>query len=161
MIAIGELREWFDGQQWENATFNRYKTSLSLMYRLGMENGKVQSKPAELLKHNTEDDERVRFLKQFTAAKTELEYLKPYTGEESRLRAVILKHYEEHMPEFEIALHTGMRPSEQYGLERARVDLTRNFVSLPKTKTRKARHIRLNPVAVAAFKMLRKRSLNG
>ena len=69
---------------------------------------------------------------------------------------MILKHYEEHMPEFEIALHTGMRPSEQYGLEWARVDLIRNFVSLPKTKTGKARHIRLNLVAVAAFKMLRK-----
>jgi len=65
------------------------------------------------------------------------------------------------MPEFEIALHTGMMPSEQYGLDWARVDLTRNFVSLPKTKNGKARHIRLNAVAVAAFKVLRKRSLNG
>lgn len=34
-------------------------------------------------------------------------------------------------------------------------------MSLPKTKTGKARHIRLNAVAVAAFKVLQKRSLNG
>jgi len=53
-----------------------------------------------------------------------------------------------------------VRPGEQYGLEWARVDLTRNFVGLPKTKTGKARHIRLNAVAVAAFKVPRKRSLN-
>jgi integrase len=65
------------------------------------------------------------------------------------------------MPEFEITLHTGMRPSEQYGLDWSRVDLNRNSVSLPKTKTGKARHIRLNSVAVAAFKVLLKRSLTG
>ncbi len=55
--------------------------------------------------------------------------------------AVILKKYVEHLPEFEIALHTGMRPSEQYGLDWSRVDLPRNCVSLPKTKTGKPRHI--------------------
>lgn len=103
----------------------------------------------------------MRFLNQFPPAETELEYLKSYIDEESRLRAVIVKNYPEHMPEFEIALHTGMRPSEQYGLEWARVDLTRNFVTLPKTKTGKQRYIRLNAVAVAAFKTLQRRSLNG
>jgi integrase len=54
-----------------------------------------------------------------------------------------------------------MRPSEQYGLDWSKVDLSRNSVSLPKTKTGKARHIRLNAVAVAAFKVLLKRSLTG
>jgi len=131
------------------------------MYRLGTENEKVESNPAKLLKHKTEDNERVRFLNQFTPARTELEYLKPHAEEESRLRAVILRRYAEHMPEFEIALHTGLRPSEQYGLDWSRVDLARNFVSLPKTKTGKPRHVRLNAAAVAAFKVLQKRSLNG
>jgi integrase len=161
MIPIEDFRKWFSEQEWEDATYNRYKTTLSLIFRLGMENGKVKSNPAKLLKHKTEDNERVRFLNQFTPAKTELEYLLPYTDEESRLRAVILKHYASHMPEFEIALHTGMRPSEQYGLDWSRVDLNRNSVSLPKTKTGKARHVRLNAVAVAAFKVLQKRSLAG
>jgi integrase len=160
-IPIEDLRKWFGEQEWENATHNRYKTTLSLIYRLGTENGKVQSNPAKLLKHKTEDNERVRFLNQFKPAETKLEYLKSCADEESRLRAVILKSYSDHMPEFEIALHTGMRPSEQYGLDWSRVDLTRNFVSLPKTKNGKARHIRLNAVAVAAFKVLQKRSLNG
>ena len=54
-----------------------------------------------------------------------------------------------------------MRPSEQYGLDWAKVDLTRNFVSLPKTKTGKPRHIPLNVVPVAAFKVLQQRSING
>jgi len=161
LIPIDELRRWFDGQEWENATYNRYRTTLSLIYRLGMENGKVQANPAKLLKHKTEDNERVRFLNQFAPAETEVEYLKPHSDEESRLRAVILRRYPAHMPEFEIALHTGMRPSEQYGLDWSRVDLVRSFLSLPKTKNGKARHIRLNAVAMAALKTLQKRSLNG
>lgn len=160
-IPIDDLRRWFGEQKWENATHNRYKTTLSLIYRLGVENGKVQLNPAELLKHKTEDNERVRFLNQFKPAETKLEYLKPCIDEESRLRAAIMQHYSDHMPEFEIALHTGMRPSEQYGLDWTRVDLERNYVSLPKTKNGKARHIRLNAVAVAAFKVLKKRCLDG
>lgn len=52
------------------------------------ENGKVESNPAKLLKHKTEDNEPVRFLNQFTPGKkTELEYLIAFTDEESRLRA--------------------------------------------------------------------------
>lgn len=160
-IPIDDLRKWFGEQKWENATHNRYKTTLSLIFRLGVENGKVQLNPAKLLKHKTEDNERVRFLNQFKPAETKLEYLKPCLDEESRLRAVIMQHYADHIPEFEIALHTGMRPSEQYGLDWTRVDLERNYVSLQKTKNGKARHTRLNAVAVAAFKVLKKRCLNG
>ncbi len=161
MIPIEDIRRWFGEQEWRNATYNRYKTTLSLVFRLGIENGKVKCNPAKLLKHKTEDNERVRFLNQFAPEKTELEYLLRCTDEESRLRAVILKHCADHMPEFEIALHTGMRPSEQYGLNWSRIDLSRNTVSLPKTKAGKARHIRLNAVAVAAFKVLQQRSSDG
>jgi integrase len=74
---------------------------------------------------------------------------------------VIVGRYSEHVPGSEIAIHTGMRPSEQYGLHWSRVDLVRNFLSLPKTKKGKARHILLNAVAMAALKRLQKRSLNG
>jgi integrase len=160
VIPVKDFRDWFDPQEWKPGTYNRYKTTLSLIYRLGAENKKVESNPAKLIKHKTEDNERVRFLNQFTPGKTELNYLNPHADEESRLRAVILKNYAAHMPEFEIALHTGMGPSEQYGLDWVRVDLAHNFVSLPKTKTGKPRHIRLNAIAVGAFKVLQQRSPN-
>jgi integrase len=160
VIPIEDLRKWFDEQDWENGTYNRYKSTLSLTYRLGIENGKVQSNPAKLLKHKREDNGRVRFLNQFAPSRTEMEYLKACADEESRLRAVILKNYPDHMPEFEIALHTGMRPSEQYGLIWSRVDLTRKMITIPKSKNGKTRHIPLNTVALAAFKVLQQRSLN-
>ena len=160
VIPIENLRRWFDAQEWENGTYNRYKTTLSLIYRLGIENGKVQSNPARLLKHKREDNGHVRFLNQFAPKKTELEYLRAYSEEESRLRAVIFRNYPEHMPEFEIALHTGMRPSEQYGLVWTRVDLVRKLITIPKSKNGKTRHVSLNSVALAAFKALQQRSLN-
>ena len=65
----------------------------------------MQSNPAKLIRHKREDNGRVRFLNQFAPKKTEVEYLRACADEESRLRAVILKHYPEHMPEFEIAAY--------------------------------------------------------
>jgi len=103
----------------------------------------------------------VRFLNQFLPEKTDVDYLKVHTDEEARLRAVIHRNYPAHMPEFEIALHTGMRPSEQYRLVWTRVDFNLKQVYIPKSKNGKSRHIPLNSVAIAAFRALQQRSLNG
>jgi hypothetical protein len=48
-IPISELRGWFATQDWAPGTFNRYKTVLSAIYRLGIENGKISVNPARLL----------------------------------------------------------------------------------------------------------------
>jgi integrase len=74
------------------------------------------------------------------------------------LRAVILADDPAHIPEFEIALHSGMRPSEQYGLIWSRVDLVRKLITIPKSKNGNTRHIPLNSVAQAAFQELFARS---
>ena len=114
------------------------------MFRLAIENKKASTNPARSLKRKREDNGRVRFLNQLAPAKSEVDYLKPHADEESRLRAVILANYPAHMPEFEIALHTGMRPSEQYGLIWSRVDLVRKLITIPKSKNGNTRHIPLN-----------------
>jgi integrase len=157
-IPIEELRRWFGEQEWKDGTHNRYRSTLSLIYRLASENGKVASNPARLLKRKREDNGRVRFLNQFKPAETDLDYLKPRVDEESRLRAVISKRFPSHMPEFEIALHTGMRPSEQYGLTWERVDLVRKLVTISRSKNGVTRHIPLNSVALSAFNELHARS---
>ena len=157
-IPIDELRRWFSAQPWQPATHNRYKSTLSLAYRLAIENKKASANPARALKRKQEDNGRVRFLNQLAPAKTDLEYLKGRADEESRLRAVIVAEYPTHMPGFEIALHTGMRPSEQFGLSWSRVDLVRKLVTIPKSKNGNTRHIPLNSVAMAAFQDLFARS---
>src|ERR1039458_4770581 len=95
-IPIENLRQWFDGQKWAAGTYNRYKTVLSLIYRLAIENKKVASNPARLLKHRREADGRVRFLNQHD----------PH--EETRLRKVMAAKFPEHVPELDIAVHTGL-----------------------------------------------------
>ncbi len=157
-IPIEDLRRWFGEQGWKAGTCNRYKSTLSLMYRLAIENKKATTNPARLLKRKREDNGRVRFLNQFAPDKTEAEYLRASADEESRLRAVIQTNFASHMPEFEIALHTGMRPSEQYALTWDRVDFARKQVTIPKSKNGNTRHIPLNSIALAAFQELFGRS---
>ena len=102
-VPIEDLRRWLGEQEWEPGTYNRYKSTLSLTYRLAIENGKAITNPARLVKRKREDNGRVRFLNQFSPAKTEVDYLKPRADEESRLRAVIQAVCPSHMPEFDIA----------------------------------------------------------
>jgi len=78
---------------------NRCRALVSLVYRLGSENGKVQGNPARLVKHQLANNARTRWLA---------------PDEEARLRAVIDTSCTEHLPE--LALHTGLRRGEKYGL---------------------------------------------
>jgi integrase len=141
-MAVEDFRRWFADQEWKPATFNRYKSTVSLIYRLGIEHGKTTANPARLLKRKREDNGRVRFLNQYSPE------------EESKLRLAIEQDASSHIAEFEIALHTGMRPSEQYGLTWDRADFARRFVTIPKSKNGKVRHIPLNATALAAFQSL-------
>jgi integrase len=140
VIPIESLREWFDDQEWEAGTYNRARTVLSLIYRLGMENKKVDCNPAKLLKHKRENDGRVRFLNQFSP------------DEETRLREAVTVKYPDHMPELDIALNTGMRRSEQYlRIDWNCVDFFRRDLYIPQSKNGSSRHIPLNTHAVSAF----------
>jgi site-specific recombinase XerD len=164
-IKPEELEHWLNDEaeerDWAPATKNRYVALLKLTYRLAEKNGKVRFNPARLLRMHKENNARLRFLNQFPPLKTKFDYLQECSDEESRLRAVIARNYPEHLPEFEIALNSGMRPSEQYGLTWDRVDLTRKILTIPKSKNGRTRHIPLNSVAVTAFKTVRQRLLDG
>lgn len=141
------LSRWLSDAQneheWRPATANRYKAFISLAFRLGMENGRCQSNPARLVKRLREHNERTRFLS---------------TDEEKRLRAVIERDHPMHMPEIEIALHTGIRSGEQYRLLWSDVDLQAHQLTLRETKNGTTRHVPLNTVASGAFQTLWERS---
>ena len=146
-IAIQDLRDWFAAQDWEAGTYNRYSTVLSLIYRLGVENKKVTSNPARLLKPRKENEGRVRFLNQFAST------------EEAQLRKVIEAKFASHMPELDIALNTGMRRGEQYSrIDWTCLDLERRDLLIPQSKNGNSRHIPLNAAALAAFQQMHARS---
>ena len=64
-ISIAAFRSFFEGQEWEPGTYNRIRTVLFSIYRLGIENKKVGPYPEKVLKRRKVSDERVRFLNQF------------------------------------------------------------------------------------------------
>ncbi len=157
-IPIDAFRSFFGAQGWVPGTYNRVRTVLFSVYRLGIENRKVEANAARLLKPRKTSDDRVRFLNQFEPAPTEIEYLKPLETEEARLRAVIEHDFPEQLDELDIALHTGMRRSEQYvRIDWSCVDLTRKDLSIPKSKNGEGRHIPLNAGARNALERIRQR----
>ncbi len=160
-IPIADFRAFFERQEWEPGTFNRSRTVLFAIYRLGIENGKVTANPARPLRPRKVSDERVRFLNQFEPASTEIEYLKSLDSEEARLRSVVEHDCPEHLDELIIALNTGMRRSEQYlRIDWSCVDLGRKDLAIPQSKNGQGRHIPLNAEARAAFERLRQSAIS-
>jgi site-specific recombinase XerD len=136
------LAENAEENDWAPATINRYRALLSLVYRLGIENGKVKENPARLVKHRQENNARVRWLS---------------NEEEVRLRTYIQNTYSEHIPELELALHTGMRLGEMYSLTWENVNISRKVLTIPRSKNGQTRHVPLNATALSALAALRKR----
>jgi len=138
-IKPEEIDSWLATHTVSAATANRYRALFSLVFREALRNGKVSSNPARLVRQRHEDNARIRWLEE---------------DEEKRLRAVIAEHFPERLPELEIALGTGMRLSEQYGLTWGSVDLKRREVRLPMTKNYSGRSIPMNSDVLNAFKKL-------
>jgi site-specific recombinase XerD len=136
-----KLTKSADENEWAPATINRYRALLSLTYSLAIRNGKLKDNPARLVKHRTENNARIRVLS---------------PEEEVRLRAVIQATCREHLPEFEIALNTGLRLSELYNLMWDNINLSRKLLTVPRSKNGEVRYVPLNKPAVKAFQTLRK-----
>jgi len=126
--------------------YNRYRTLLSLVFRLGMENEKINANPARLIKHRLESSGRVRWLT---------------VDEEVALRRAIEADPEWHkrLPDVVIGLNTEMPLSEQIGLDWSQVDLGWRVIWITLAKNGKGRYVRLNTQAVEAFKDLLARNI--
>lgn len=140
-IAAKDIEYQFQKQKWAPATANRYRALLSLTYRLAIRNGKVKENPARLVPHRLEDNARIRYL---------------LVDEEAALRQAISADYPDRLAEFDLALNTGLRLSEQYGLAWDNVSIALRQITIPRTKNGSMRHVRLNQAATRALEILRK-----
>jgi len=139
-ITPQEINEWLSKHCKTPATANRYRAFMSLAYRLGMENGKVESNPARLVRLRTENNARMRFL-------SRTEY--------GKLLGIIQRDNPAQAPAFIVSVYTGMRWGEQFSLEWGQVDLKRKIIRLTQTKNGSARNVPLNAVALAALQQQR------
>jgi site-specific recombinase XerD len=136
------FEQCMEEEEWAPSTVNHYRSLLSLTYRLAIRDGKATSNPARATRHRREDNSRVR-------------YLTP--EEEAKLRAELEVRWPGHIPELDLALHTGLRLSEMYGLDWQDVDLARSLILIRRGKNGESRYARLNSVALKALAELRKR----
>jgi Phage integrase family len=65
--------------------------------------------------------------------------------------------YPEHMPELKLALNTGLRLSEMYGLTWENVNVSRRVLTIPRSKNGETHHVPLNATAVTVLLELLKR----
>lgn len=119
-----------------NAAANRYKAFFSLIYREGVRNGKVQVNPARQVPQRKEGTGRLRFLSR---------------EEYDALCDVIETRFPEHLPEFIVSVHSGMRLTEQYSCTWSQVDFRRRIIDLTKTKNGSPRTVHLNADAMDAI----------
>jgi integrase len=124
-----------------NGTYNRYRAFISLCYRQGIRNRKVTANPARDTISKRESAGRLRFLDH---------------DEYKRLITSINKLFPEHLAEFVVSVHTGMRLSEQYTLTWSQVDTANKEIHLTKTKNGTDRTVHLNADALAAINGLKR-----
>jgi len=153
-----EIADWLDSLDKAPATVNRYKVTFSSIYRYGRQRDKVAVNPA-------------REVRQQRLSNGVIRYLKP--EEEKRLRNVLQQAVDDCGPqnarqrkrllhriyELDVALGTGMRKGEQYGLRWSDVDLTRRVITLRDTKNGSNRTVPMIDDVLRAFQELRKLSL--
>src|ERR1700687_2706244 len=135
-LRVPEIESILNGQGeaegWAASTYNHYPSLLSITYREALRAGKVVTNPVRAVRHRKEDNSRVRELSH---------------AEESRLRKVVAESWREHMPELDLALHTGLRLGNVYGLTWEMVDWSARMLHIPLTKNGKPLHVPLNTVA--------------
>lgn len=143
-IRKNEIVAWLSEQcelrKWAASSRNRWQATFSLIFRVGIDNEKIERNPAARIRRKTEGAGRVRFLSD---------------PEEAALRKAIAKRLPEFLPHLLLSIHTGMRMSEQYSLRWSQVDLERRQIHLARTKNGDPRTIPLNALAVDALKQLR------
>jgi len=153
-ITTAELQAWVDEmaeeREWTGGTQNRFKSTLSTVFREGMRAGKVTVNPARLIRRAKESLGRVRFLSYEEEAKLRKAIAATLPGR-------IKDEGESAFAQLDVALHTGMRKSEQFTATWEQVDLERGFIYLSMTKNGTDRFVTLNSAAVAVLRHLHER----
>lgn len=143
-IKKNEIVAWLSEQaaerNWASSSRNRWQATFSLIFRVGIDNEKIERNPAARIRRKTEGNGRVRFLSD---------------AEEAKLRSAIKRRFPEFLPHFLLSIHSGMRMSEQYSLLWNQVSFERRQIHLPKTKNGHPRTLPLNTIALAALKQMR------
>lgn len=106
------------------ASINRQLAFLKRVFNVAVADGKAVTNPVRAVKLFKENNRRVRFL---------------IEDEEKKLREAFP---EAHWPLAAVALHTGLRQGEQFGLRWEHVDFATGIITVPRSKHGESRRVR-------------------
>jgi site-specific recombinase XerD len=158
-IRPDEIYNWFCKMEVSTATQNRYRGMLSTVYTFAKRKGLIEVNPVRDTEKQETDDGVIRWL---TAAEEfRIRRVLQSAVDKCEYNQLILRQRALHrICEFDVALSTGMRRGEQYGLTWDQLDMDEGVIILERTKTLKGRRIYLNALATAAFRTLQGMSLH-
>lgn len=143
-ITKKEIQDWLLAQttkrDWSPATRNRWHAAFSLVFRVGIDNDKIEINPARAIKRKKESNGRTRFLSD---------------EEEPVIVNALRERFPEHVPAFLISIHTGFRASEQWRLQWRDINFEQKQVTARATSGDPERHVPLNSTALKAFEELK------
>jgi integrase len=143
------LAELGEENEWAPATHNRYRALLSGIFRQAIRNKKALFNPVRETKHFKEFP-RERFLSE---------------EEQTELMAAIRRQCPEREAEVLVAIHSGMRRSEQYrtsqvpdgGLKWEYINFRAGVIRWPRTKSGKPRTVPMNSVLTETLRAIPQR----
>jgi site-specific recombinase XerD len=134
-LKPADVDSWLSAHDaWTPATKNRYKSALGKALQLAVVAGHLPRNVARLVTARAENNARVRWMR---------------PEEEERVVKVMRESCPGQLPAFYVALNTGMRMSEQFGLTWDRVDFERRKLFLSTTKNGESREVPMNKTVLA------------
>ena len=112
----------------------------SKLFQNAIRNGKVSHNPIHGVRHLHQDKRRLRYL-------THAQY--------DEFRFVVRKHWPEKLAQLDLAVYTGLRFGNQYGLTWDMVDWSGQMLHIPRTKNEEPLHVPLADEALEALRLAR------
>jgi integrase len=152
-VTRNRIQDFLDEQsnecEWSGSTYNRALAAFSLIFRVAIENEKLPINPVHGIRRKQENNARVRFLSQ---------------DEETALTSAIRSRSPEYLPVYLLAMHSGMRLSEQLRAQVGDYTSTTGMLMIRQKKVRSApatRYVPLTPIAVQAYNQLAAKKKTG
>ena len=152
-VTRNRIQDFLDEQsnecEWSGSTYNRALAAFSLIFRVAIENEKLPINPVHGIRRKQENNARVRFLSQ---------------DEETALTSAIRSRSPKYLPVYLLAMHSGMRLSEQLRAQVGDYTSTTGMLMIRQKKVRSApatRYVPLTPIAVQAYNQLAAKKKTG
>jgi integrase len=161
-----ELEAWLDsltferkgkkfGQPLADASVNRIRVMVSSAYKRGIHNEKVTVNPVKATPQRKVRNGVVRWLHDDEEARIRAALQARIAKAEAEERYDHANRQRHHLCEFVIALHSGMRKGEQYGLVWPEVETKSRHIHVKESKNGTERYIPMSKEALASFRTLK------